>query len=286
MLLTRYESLIPCEETLTYQSEFKSTAPIEMLPGGALKGPSIADGSLGWKFITNYQRFQVGNLTGLLDPEQLKAAVETMIPAFCAQQINLMRGYVQPPGHAIPHNLLSRNPYSQTGSMRPFLRPEKYGIPPGFQAVNFSGTFSCLEERIRQEKGPTIALLVLLTVVLACAVIACFTTPLKAVLPREPSSIAAQASMLTGSELVRRLREEEVHSVKDTRIWDQRFGLGWWIVRNKENDPFDSDGTDRREMRGSVRMRWGIDVGTPDCKAIETDMRYLARGSYTHDILL
>lgn len=47
---------------------------------------------------------------------------------------------------------------------------------------------------------------------------------------------------------MRRLREEQVSSVKDTDIWQEKAGLGWWNTADVE------------VQQG--RWRWGIDVGS------------------------
>ena len=120
----------------------------------------------------------------------------------------------------------------------------------GNDTVTRTATVSEEADRIFQSRNITITLIVLLSVTIGCVIVCLWGVPSKPVIARAPNSIAAQASLLAGSKLVRRLREEGVESVKDTKIWEEEvFSLGWWS----------SDGPNVEE--GERKERWGIDIG-------------------------
>ncbi len=128
------------------------------------------------------------------------------------------------------------------------LRPLALEI--GNSTVERTATVSQQSLRAVQSRNATIVLIILLGVVLACIAFALCRVPFKPVVAKAPNSIAAQASLLAGSNLVRRLKEEGVNSVTATNIWNEEiFSLGWW----------DPDG--RQVEEGMQEARWGIDIG-------------------------
>ncbi len=55
-----------------------------------------------------------------------------------------------------------------------------------------------------------------------------FTLWSKLIIAKAPNLIVVQASLLAGSNPVRRLREESVNSVAETNIWHEEvFSMGW-----------------------------------------------------------
>ena len=109
-----------------------------------------------------------------------------------------------------------------------------------------------IQESLRavQSRNATVILLVLLSITLGCILFALWHVPSKPMIAQAPNSIAAQASLLAGSKLVRRLRDEDVGSVAATDIWNKEvFSMGWWL-------------RDEPQPEGGVREeRWGIDMG-------------------------
>ncbi len=104
--------------------------------------------------------------------------------------------------------------------------------------------------RAVQSRNVTIILIVLLGTTLACILVAFWRVPSKAVITEAPNSIAAQASLLAGSNLVRRLEVEGVKSVAETNIWNEEvFSMGWWATDEPQSG-----------VEGPVE-RWGIDIG-------------------------
>ena len=120
----------------------------------------------------------------------------------------------------------------------------------GNDTVTRTATISEQADRVFQSRNITIALIVLLSVTIGCVIVSLWGVPSKPIIARAPNSIFAQVSLLAGSKLVRRVREEGVESVKDTKIWEEEvFSLGWW----SSDDPHVKEG-ERKE-------RWGIDIG-------------------------
>lgn len=112
------------------------------------------------------------------------------------------------------------------------------------------------QERVVQDTGTSIALVSLLAVILACLVFMSATMPRKTILSSAPSSIAGQMSLVAGSALVKRLRQEEARTTEDSNVWDDFFGLGWWPQLSQDEDVGTCIGNS---------MRWGIDTGAlPD----------------------
>lgn len=126
---------------------------------------------------------------------------------------------------------------------------------------------------IKQAEGTTVAIIILLFAVFLCVGHLFITTPRRTILPKKPSSIAAQMSFLAGSTLVRRLREENVTTTKDTTIWDEKFGLGWWFAEPHSD-----------ELK-SKELRWGIDVGIPVSNDTGLRRPMWIKDSSTHHVL-
>ena len=164
-----------------------------------------------------HQDHNTSFLERLFDPEYLPDAAKSAYISYTAQFINQLR---------------------------------KPALQIGNDTVKRTATISEEANRIFQSRNITIALIVLLSVTIGCVIVSIWGVPSKPIIARAPNSIFAQAVLLAKSELVRRLREEDVESVKDTKIWDEEvFSLGWWSF----------DGS--RVKEGERRERWGIDIG-------------------------
>jgi hypothetical protein len=94
----------------------------------------------------------------------------------------------------------------------------------------------------------------LLAMVLTCLVFASVVVPRKPILPTASSSLAAQMSLVAGSTLVKPLRKDNAVTAKDSRVWDEGFGLGWWRQRPTTNGGGVGSSAE-------TRMRWGVDAG-------------------------
>ena len=152
-----------------------------------------------WKVLVTRERANGGDIETLLDPGHLAEATRDLYTIFCTQLINQLRSEAR----ALGSNTVQR-----------------------------SGAVTQQAVRVYQDVVTTIFLQVTLVVIGVCVSVAFWRTPTKAIIPKAPNSIAAQVSMLAESQLVRKLREEEVMSVEATNIWDQlRFSMRWWSSR-------------------------------------------------------
>lgn len=168
-----------------------------------------------YELLAAYQQYQVGNLSGLMDPQQLAAAVEKVWTSYATQMLTELR----------PHALANASA-SSTQIM--------------------SGMLTSPVIRIKQDTGITIAVCTLLFLMLGGLAYIFVTFPRESLMARPPSSVAAQMSLLAGSELVKQLRQDGVRSVADTGMWRERFRLGWWPGHDA--------------YTGEATWRWGIDV--------------------------
>lgn len=141
--------------------------------------------------------------------------------------------------------------------MRPFAQnfPEGNGSSKSLIFVN--ATLTSREARIVQNPTSTFVLIALLGTIFCCFVWVFLRFPSQSILPKNPGSIGARASFLAGSNLVQRLRNEQVAHTKDTAIWEENSGLGWWSSRVSGRRR--SEETLASETRQVVR--WGIDTG-------------------------
>lgn len=116
--------------------------------------------------------------------------------------------------------------------------------------VQRTATVTQQSNRVVQSRDITIALIVLLALILGCVVLILWRTDTKPITAKAPNSIAAQASLLAGSNLVRRLKEDDVSFVAATNLWNEEvFSMGWWAP-------------DEPQTTEEVReARWGIDIG-------------------------
>ncbi|KAK4988238.1 hypothetical protein LTR50_004064 [Elasticomyces elasticus] len=221
-------SSVRIEEQLSYEWP-KWLAPYSTIRGSYFKGmepDGMLDSDTLWpergssrnffEMLATYQHYHVRNLTGLLDVHQLAKATEHLYTAYCVEALTELRYYAH-----------------------------QFG-PAAASETQVPGTLTMRQGLVRQDLGVTIALVSLLFLVLLSLIVIFIRFRSSAVLPEAPGSISARMSLLLGSRLVERLVEENVRSVADSTIWEQRFGLGWWRVD------------------GGEKLRWGVDVGLLD----------------------
>ncbi len=164
-----------------------------------------------------YQASNTSWLERLFEPEHLQEAAKEAYTMFSAHAINYLRSSI------------SRN---------------------GNSTVRRTATINQQSLRAVQSRDATITLIILLSIILGCIVLAFWRVPLKPIVAKAPNSIAAQASLLSGSNLVRRLREEGVNSVAETNIWNEEvFSMGWWTTDEPQSG------------EEAPQERWGIDIG-------------------------
>lgn len=144
------------------------------------------------------RQYQPGNSSSwnrLYEPDHLREAAKEAYTMFSTQVINTQR----PPATRISNSTVQRIATIDQQS---------------FRAV--------------QSRNVTIILIVLLDTILACILFAFWRVPSKPVIIEASNFIVAQASLLAGSNLVRRLEAEGVKSVADTNIWNEEvFSMGW-----------------------------------------------------------
>ena len=238
------QSILPATDVPTYSNNNSNTSyPHEcissqdlrcgastssILPGGVAWSDSTLDSLLSYNGLNGffgllaatqlqYQASNTSSLERLLEPVHLQKAAKEAYTMFSAQAINL-------------------------------FRPEASII--GNSTVLRTATITQQSLRAVQSRDATVALIVLLGIILGCIVIAFWCVPLKPIVAKAPNSIAAQASLLAGSNLVRRLREEGVSSVTETNIWNEEvFSMGWWTT----DEPHSGEEVPQE--------RWGIDIG-------------------------
>jgi len=217
------------QECISSQNLTCGASTSSILPGTSSWGDDITphsmlayDGVTGFLGLLaatqlQYQASNNSSLEWLFVPEHLQETAKEAYTMFSAQAINQLRRY--------PSDI-------------------------GNSTVRRTATINQQSLRAVQSRYATVVLIVLLGIILGCIVLAVWRVPSKPVVAKAPNSIAAQASLLAGSNLVRRLREEGVKSVAETNIWNEEvFSMGWWV----SNEP-QPEGGEREE-------RWGIDIG-------------------------
>ncbi|KAL6895350.1 hypothetical protein HDV57DRAFT_6312 [Trichoderma longibrachiatum] len=87
-------------------------------------------------------------------------------------------------------------------------------------------------QRLQQNRGPKIALQVVLAVMVACGIATRLLLPVRDVLPHDPCSIAGTASLVAGGELVSRLAssmaELDGRTSTEVLLANGLFSLKWW----------------------------------------------------------
>ncbi|KAF2135483.1 uncharacterized protein K452DRAFT_313958 [Aplosporella prunicola CBS 121167] len=162
--------------------------------------PSRSSGTSFFELLAGYAEYKLGNLTAILDLDTFIAASEAVYTSYVTNMLTELR------------------PLASNASRAP---PQ-----------TFSGTITYPEARIIQNLTPTIVLECLLGMMLLFLLWVSLRFPNDAILPKNPGSIAATASLLANSGLVERLRKEKITSTRDTDLWSQKAALGWWPVTN------------------------------------------------------
>lgn len=156
-----------------------------------------------FELLASYGEYKLGNLSSILDPGTF---VEASTAMYTAYTVNLLT------------------------ELRPFAMNVSTDVRNKTQT--FEGKVVYHSARITQDFVTTIASECLLLVMLLCFTWVSFRFPNNAILPQNPGSIAARASLLAHSHLVERLREGSIRSVKEAEhIWQEKAGLGWWPSR-------------------------------------------------------
>ncbi|PTB65127.1 hypothetical protein BBK36DRAFT_1122469 [Trichoderma citrinoviride] len=87
-------------------------------------------------------------------------------------------------------------------------------------------------QRLQQNRGPKIALQVVLAVMVACGIATRLLLPVRDVLPHDPCSIAGTATLMAGGELVARLAssmaEWDGQTSAEVLLANGLFSLKWW----------------------------------------------------------
>lgn len=146
---------------------------------------------------------------------------------------------------------------------------------PSPELVNVTdASFILYRQVVKQDLGFTLSFIILVTLVICCVVCLSWVMPRSTLLPKAPSSIAAQLSILAGSRLVSILRSEGAPSPNPASTSEfftkNRFGIGWWPV---EDPTYDQPLRSARVSESSVlttndnnAKRWGIDIGELDVR--------------------
>jgi len=218
---TKYPQNCVLSSNPTCEASISSILPTTFTWGDNITPDSLQtfDGSSGFLGLLAATQLasNTSSLEPLFEPEHLQAAAKEAYIMFSAQAVNQLR-------HLTSHI--------------------------GKSTVRRTATISQQSLRAVQSRDATVALIVLLGVIFGCMVLAFWRVPLKPVVAKAPNSIAAQASLLAGSNLVRRLREEGVSSVAETNIWNEEvFSMGWWTTDEPQSE------------EEAPQERWGIDIG-------------------------
>lgn len=117
---------------------------------------------------------------------------------------------------------------------------------PNDSMRNISGIITYSRERVVQDATSTYVLMGLLSFMLVCLGLVFILLPFGPVLPRSPGSIATRMSLVAGSQLVRRLRQDRVQrniSLMDDAPKSKTAHMGWWAAEH------------------GTAFRWGVDIG-------------------------
>ncbi|CAI7597222.1 unnamed protein product [Penicillium pancosmium] len=171
-----------------------------------------------FELLAVYAEYQRQNLSSLVDPVSLAQSTQQMYTLYVTQLLTELRSSVQ--------NSSSLSPTNQ----------------------QFQASLSYSEPRLMQEPVITYVLEALLALIVVILLWVFRIFPSKAIVPKPPTSIAAQISLLANSKLVHQARDEDAHQIAQLKKWKAVAALGWW----PEFSPADN------RMSG---WRWGIDVG-------------------------
>lgn len=204
----------------------QSTTPPGMLDSPTL-WPARGSSTSFFELLAAYSTYKLGNLTAILDPDNFTKAAEAVYTSYATNMLTQLRPWA----------------LNASGNAAPVAMP--------------NGTMTFLEARIAQDLFLTIALEACLAVMLFCFVWVAIRFPNEAVLPKNPGSIAATASLQARSRLVEMLRRGGVKSVEDAaEVWREKAALGWWDVGIEDEGETEShgkgSGSEDRESREDV----------------------------------
>ncbi|KAK8189707.1 hypothetical protein BKA81DRAFT_382402 [Phyllosticta paracitricarpa] len=185
------------------------------------------------------------NITKLLDKDFFVRAAEEVYKRYATNMLTQLRPWAL-------H-------FSQT-SLPPSSNPSSSA------SSSVPATLTSPTPRIHQSLPSTVALLTLLALLLLSFVVVAFAYPTSAILPKNPGSFAATATLVAGSGVVGVLRG-------GGDVGSGRAGLGWWKTPVKgEKKSRGTEGSEEEVEEEVVvvddeegiersRWRWGIDVG-------------------------
>ncbi|KAK8217873.1 hypothetical protein IWZ01DRAFT_562604 [Phyllosticta capitalensis] len=125
------------------------------------------------------------------------------------------------------------------------LRPLASNESGDAKPTHFKGQITFPRERVHQDLPSTIAIEVLLGLMALCFVWVALRFPNEAILPKNPGSIAAMATLLAGSKLVERLRAEGVTNTAEAgEVMKGQAALGWWPISGKSLTADENNGCD------------------------------------------
>jgi len=186
--------------------------------GGSTPWPGRGSSTNFFELLAVYAEYQSHNLTSLVDPSSLAKATQHMYTLYVTQLLTSLRGNTQ--------NSSSLSPTNKE-----------------LQASLFYS-----QPRLKQEPVITYVLEALLALIVIILLWIFRLFPSKAILPKPPTSIAAQISLLADSKLVRQARDGDADQIADLKKLKADAALGWW----PRFSPADN------RISG---WRWGIDVG-------------------------
>lgn len=204
------------------------------------------------------QEIRSGNHLDLFDVETLKSTTAEVYRDYSQLALSVALGQIE------------------RTNLSHFIPPSALPAPELRNVTN--GLFTLYRPVVRQDLGFTVSLVVLIVLVFCCVAFLSLLIPRSTLLPKAPGSIAAQMSMLAGSNLVAMLKAESDRETPSNNLFKQnKFGLGWWPVHGQNDDTGIPTGT-----RGG--MRWGIDIGelVDDNRGLQARRRNLAGATNRH----
>lgn len=188
-----------------------------------------------FELLASYGEYKLGNISSILDLDDL---VEASTAMYTAYTVNLLTG------------------------LRPFAMNASTDGRSNTQMIEAKVVYP--SARITQDFATTIASECLLLVMFLCFTWVSFRFPSHVLLPQNPGSIAARASLLAHSRLVERLRDGNIRSVREAEhIWREKAGLGWWPSRKvsvEETTPAVEDGVGSDTSESWAERNVGRDI--------------------------
>jgi hypothetical protein len=181
--------------------------------------PSRGSSNNFFELLAVYAQYQRGNISSLLDPDVFAQSAQYMYTLYVTQLLTELRSAA-----------LGSSSAEVNGTRQ------------------LQAQLSYAENRLKQQPIATYVLEALLALTLVFLVWIFQQFPSKAILPKPPTSIAAQFSLLADSGLISQIRGQNVDQRAELKRWKSFAALGWWP-------------TSSSEVEGRNGWRWGIDVG-------------------------